>query len=44
MQQAIKLYEEGIIDALQLHGVCGESFGGISLKAANFPFYRSIKV
>ncbi|TLE17033.1 bifunctional indole-3-glycerol phosphate synthase/phosphoribosylanthranilate isomerase [Helicobacter apodemus] len=40
MQQAIKLYEEGIIDALQLHGVCGESFGGISLKAANFPFYE----
>ncbi|WP_104721681.1 bifunctional indole-3-glycerol phosphate synthase/phosphoribosylanthranilate isomerase [Helicobacter mesocricetorum] len=40
MQQAIRLYEEGIIDALQLHGVCGESFGGIPLKDAHFPFYE----
>ncbi|MDE5603399.1 MAG: phosphoribosylanthranilate isomerase, partial [Helicobacter sp.] len=40
MQQAIKLYEEGIIDALQLHGVSGESFGGVLLKEANFPFYE----
>lgn len=44
MQIAINLYKEGIIDALQLHGVSQKSFGSINLKEANFAFYEAWNV
>ncbi len=45
MESALKLYQEGIIDALQLHGVSKAGvFGGVELKEANFAFYEAWNV
>ena len=40
LQQAINLYKQGIIDALQLHGVKQQNFAKIDLKNADFSFYE----
>lgn len=45
MESARKLYQEGVIDALQLHGVSKAGvFGGVELKEANFAFYEAWNV
>ncbi|MBD5164649.1 bifunctional indole-3-glycerol phosphate synthase/phosphoribosylanthranilate isomerase [Helicobacter sp.] len=45
MESALKLYQEGVIDALQLHGVSKAGvFGGVELKEANFAFYEAWNV
>lgn len=41
MEIALKLYKEGNIDALQLHGVKSQIFAGVDLKEANFAFYEA---
>ncbi|CAM2903615.1 bifunctional indole-3-glycerol phosphate synthase/phosphoribosylanthranilate isomerase [Helicobacter burdigaliensis] len=41
LKEAIELYKEGFIDAIQLHGSKGEVFGTYNLKEANFPFYEA---
>ncbi|WP_238699048.1 bifunctional indole-3-glycerol phosphate synthase/phosphoribosylanthranilate isomerase [Helicobacter sp. MIT 05-5294] len=41
MKSALKLYREGIVDALQLHGITKAGwFGGVELRGANFAFYE----
>ncbi|WP_300668562.1 bifunctional indole-3-glycerol phosphate synthase/phosphoribosylanthranilate isomerase [Helicobacter sp. UBA3407] len=40
MQTAIELYQEGVVDALQLHSVKDSCFGGVELREADFAFYE----
>ena len=45
MRIARELYKEGVVDALQLHGVCKAGFfGGVELKEADFAFYEAWNV
>ncbi|TLD85200.1 bifunctional indole-3-glycerol phosphate synthase/phosphoribosylanthranilate isomerase [Helicobacter sp. MIT 11-5569] len=45
MQSALKLYQDGIIDALQLHGIKRAGwFGGVELRGAKFAFYEAWNV
>lgn len=45
MQAAIELYQGGVVDALQLHGICKAGFfGGVELKEADFAFYEAWNV
>ncbi len=45
MKSALNLYREGIVDALQLHGIKKAGwFGGVELKKADFAFYEAWNV
>ena len=45
MRIARELYKEGVVDALQLHGVCKAGFfGGVELREADFAFYEAWNV
>ncbi|MBX7490498.1 bifunctional indole-3-glycerol phosphate synthase/phosphoribosylanthranilate isomerase [Helicobacter turcicus] len=44
MQRALALYQNGYIDALQLHSVRSLSFGGVDLREADFSYYAVVNV
>ncbi|PKT79495.1 bifunctional indole-3-glycerol phosphate synthase/phosphoribosylanthranilate isomerase [Helicobacter winghamensis] len=44
MQKALEFYQSGKIDALQLHGVKSQYFGGMDLKEAEFVYYAVVNV
>lgn len=44
LMRGISLYKSGLIDALQLHGISSEIFGGVDLREANFPFYAVLNI